>query len=93
VLAVIPFDDEAEAIAIGNDVIYGLAAAVWTKSLHRAMLMTDKLKAGHDLGEQLSCDELHVAVRRLQEFRHRTRIGVETIKEFLHTKCVWISTI
>ena len=31
VLAVIPFDDEAEAIRIGNDVAYGLAAAVWTQ--------------------------------------------------------------
>ena len=33
VLSVIPFKDEADAIRIGNDVAYGLAAAVWTKSL------------------------------------------------------------
>ena len=46
VLSVIPFEDEADAIRIGNDVAYGLAAAVWTKSLHRAMLLTEKLKAG-----------------------------------------------
>ena len=46
VLAVIPFKDEADAIRIGNDVRFGLAAAVWTKDLHRAMLLTDKLKAG-----------------------------------------------
>src|SRR5207247_10901652 len=45
VLSVIPFDDEEEAIEIGNDVAYGLAAAVWTRSLHRAMLLADKLKS------------------------------------------------
>ena len=33
VLAVIPFEDEADAIRIGNDVAYGLAAGVWTQSL------------------------------------------------------------
>ncbi|MEY4600028.1 MAG: hypothetical protein RLZZ445_2825, partial [Pseudomonadota bacterium] len=31
VLSVIPFKDEEEAIAIGNDVVYGLAAGVWTQ--------------------------------------------------------------
>ena len=46
VLAVIPFEDEDDAIAIGNDVVYGLAAAVWTRDLRRAMLMVDKLQAG-----------------------------------------------
>ena len=30
VLSVIPFQDEEEAVAIGNDVVYGLAAGVWT---------------------------------------------------------------
>ena len=74
VLAVIPFDDEADAIRIGNDVVYGLAAAVWTKSLRRAMLMTDKLQGRDGLGQQLPRDELHVAVWRLQEFRHRPRV-------------------
>jgi aldehyde dehydrogenase (NAD+) len=46
VLAMIPFTDEEDAIRIANDVVFGLVAAVWTKSLRRAMLLTDKLKAG-----------------------------------------------
>src|SRR5678809_1699929 len=46
VLAVIPFEDEAEAIAIGNDVVYGLAAGVWTTSMRRALKMAEKLQAG-----------------------------------------------
>jgi aldehyde dehydrogenase (NAD+) len=37
VLSVIPFEDEAEAIAIANDTVYGLAAGVWTQSMRRAL--------------------------------------------------------
>ncbi len=33
VLSVIPFEDEDEAIAIGNDIDFGLAAGVWTSSI------------------------------------------------------------
>jgi aldehyde dehydrogenase (NAD+) len=32
VLSVIPFENEDEAVAIGNDIVYGLAAGVWTRT-------------------------------------------------------------
>jgi len=46
VLAIIPFEDEAEAIAIGNQTEFGLASGVWTESLPRAMRMIKALRAG-----------------------------------------------
>ena len=46
VLTVIPFDTEAEAIAIANDTPYGLAASVYTENLRVAHRMARALRAG-----------------------------------------------
>ena len=46
VLTAIPFRDEEEAIAIANDVEYGLAGYLWTNNLARAISVSDRLEAG-----------------------------------------------
>jgi len=46
VLAVIAFDTEEQAIAMANDSIYALAAAVWTDNLNRAHRVARRLQAG-----------------------------------------------
>ncbi len=46
VLAVLSFRGEAEALAIANGTLYGLAAAVWTADLNRAHRFARELRAG-----------------------------------------------
>jgi len=92
VLSIIPFKDEEEAIEIGNDVVYGLAAGVWTQNIRRAMVMAERLEAG------TVWINTYRAVSYMSPFGGYKRSGLgresgqEMIKEYLQQKCVWIST-
>ncbi|RXG99240.1 5-carboxymethyl-2-hydroxymuconate semialdehyde dehydrogenase [Bradyrhizobium zhanjiangense] len=46
VLTAIPFKDEADALALANDVQYGLTGYLWTADVTRAFRFTDRLQAG-----------------------------------------------
>jgi acyl-CoA reductase-like NAD-dependent aldehyde dehydrogenase len=46
VLAIIPYDDEEDAISIANDTVYGLAAAVWSGDPERAKRVAGRIRAG-----------------------------------------------
>lgn len=46
VLTVIPFDGEEDALAMANDVEYGLTGYIWTNDIGRALQMSDRLEAG-----------------------------------------------
>jgi len=91
VLSVIPFTDDEEAIAVGNDVVFGLAAGVWTQDMRRAFKMAERLQAG------TVWVNTYRAVSYLSPFGgyKRSGIGRESgqamIREYLQTKSVWIS--
>jgi acyl-CoA reductase-like NAD-dependent aldehyde dehydrogenase len=92
VLSVIRFDDEQQAIRIGNDIAFGLAAAVWTRDLKRAMLLTDKLKAGTVWVNNYRATSFTSPFGGYKESGIGRESGTETIKEYLHTKCIWVSS-
>jgi acyl-CoA reductase-like NAD-dependent aldehyde dehydrogenase len=46
VLSVLPFADETEAVTLANDVLYGLAAGIWTRDLGRAHRFAQQVQAG-----------------------------------------------
>jgi acyl-CoA reductase-like NAD-dependent aldehyde dehydrogenase len=46
VLSTLTFKDESEAVAVGNATIYGLAAAVWSKDIKKALRTARALQAG-----------------------------------------------
>ena len=46
VAVVIPFEDEAEAIEIANDTIYGLSGSIWTENGARALRVARAIETG-----------------------------------------------
>jgi betaine-aldehyde dehydrogenase len=46
IAAVIPFADEAEAIALANDTIYGLSGSIWTRDGARALRVARAVQTG-----------------------------------------------
>ena len=46
VLSVIPYGSDAEAVAISNDTIYGLACSVWSRDIPRAQSVAHRLRTG-----------------------------------------------
>ena len=46
VACVIPFDDEAEAVAIANDTIYGLSGSIWTRDGAKALRVARAIETG-----------------------------------------------
>jgi len=91
VLSIIGFDDEAEAVKIANDTIYGLAAGVWTKDMNRALRLSSALKAGTVWVNTYRAISYMMPFGGMKHSGIGRESGLEAIREYLETKSVWIS--
>ena len=92
VLSIIPFDDEEEAISIGNDINFGLAAGVWTSDIGCAIRMSEKLRAG------TVWVNTYRVISYMTPFGGYKRSGLgrengqQAIMAYLQQKAIWIAT-
>jgi acyl-CoA reductase-like NAD-dependent aldehyde dehydrogenase len=92
VVTVIPFEDEAEAVRIANDVKYGLTATVWTKDPARGHRLARQIKSGV-IGINLpntAFPGLPFGGYKQSGFGREG--SLETIEMYLETKAVFTST-
>ena len=92
VLAVIPFDDEDEAVRIANDIDFGLAAGVWTENIGRAIRMSEKLKVGTVWINTYRAVSYTSPFGGYKRSGFGRESGLEGAKEYLQVKSVWIAT-
>jgi acyl-CoA reductase-like NAD-dependent aldehyde dehydrogenase len=92
VVAVMPFDDEADAIAKANDTAYGLSGSIWTRDLGRGLRVARGVQAGN-----LSVNS-HSSVRYSTPFGGFKQSGIgrelgpDALEAFTEVKNVFIST-
>jgi aldehyde dehydrogenase (NAD+) len=92
VLAVIPFSDEEEAVAIANDVRFGLGAGVWTGDIGRAFRLADRIHSGTVWVNTYRAVSYMSPFGGVKDSGIGRENGIGAVNEYLQDKSVWINT-
>jgi aldehyde dehydrogenase (NAD+) len=85
-LALIPFNDEQEAIRIANDTEYGLAAGLWTKDLARAHRVAAQIEAGQVYVNEYPSGGVETPFGGFKQSGYGREKGVEALHHYTQTK-------
>lgn len=91
VLSVLTFNDEAEAVALANDVLYGLAATVWTSDLRRAHRLATLIEAGIIWVNTVHSLAPGSPYGGYKQSGLGVEMGLEAIDQFMRVKSVWVN--
>jgi len=90
VLAVLPFDDDDEAIELANGTDYGLVAGVYTKDLDRAHKTADRLSAGQIFVNEWFAGGVETPFGGTKRSGYGREKGQEALLNYVQTKNVAI---
>jgi phenylacetaldehyde dehydrogenase len=91
VLTTAPFDTEEEVVALANDSIYGLAAAIYSNDLNKVHRLVGKIKAGSIYVNAHSTIDPAMPFGGYKQSGIGKDLGAEQLEYFLETKAVWIT--
>ena len=91
VATVIPFDNEADALRIANDTPFGLAAAVWSRDIYKALRMVKAIRAGIVWVNHMQPTYVEAPWGGYKQSGFGRELGLHGIDEYLETKQVHIN--
>ncbi|HTG89562.1 MAG TPA: NAD-dependent succinate-semialdehyde dehydrogenase [Vicinamibacterales bacterium] len=90
VAAIVTARDEADAIRIANDSIFGLGAAVFTRDVARGERVAGELEAGCTFVNALVASDPRLPFGGIKESGYGRELGSYGIKEFVNIKTVYV---
>jgi acyl-CoA reductase-like NAD-dependent aldehyde dehydrogenase len=90
VLCIIPFADEADAIAIANDSPYGLQAGVWSSNINRAHRVARNLQAGTVHVNQYDDDDMTVPFGGFKQSGNGRDKSLHAFEKYTELKTTWL---
>src|SRR5579884_2591156 len=91
VASVIPFENESDAVKIANDSPYGLAAAVWTRDIFKAMRAVKALRAGIAWVNHMQPTYVEAPWGGYKQSGFGRELGPWGLEEYLETKQVFVN--
>ena len=92
VVAVMPFDDEAEAVELANSTPYGLAGAVWTQNVARAHRIAGQIRAGTFWINSYKTISVMSPFGGFGRSGYGRSSGRDALLAYTQTKSVWVET-
>jgi len=90
VLATLTFKDESDAVAIGNSTIYGLAAAVWSRDVKKALRAAKALKAGTVWINAYNLYDPGLPFGGYKQSGFGRERGRNALEEYTQVKSIWV---